>query len=823
MVVHVTLFRSDFALYQLKWALLVSGLLALPLAGRAQVRAAVRGTVGSGSSPALELATVTLHRATDSVAVKTEFSDKQGAFRLEAVAGRRYRVSVAQVGFGRYWSPAFELPGGVLTLPAIILVPSQAASLKDVTVTARRPLFEHRPDRTIMNVADSPLAAGATTLDVLGRAPGVTVDGDNLGLRGRQGLLLILDGKRVPLTGAELADYLRALPAEQLQSIELITNPPASYDAQGGAGVIAINLKKDQRLGTNGSANASYGRGEYGKFTGGLTLNHRRKNLNAYGNYTYTDRRYFTRIDDERQFVATPSLPAASSVLTNNQVSQLRSHAAKLGLDLNLTKRTLLGVSVTGLASQTQATTTNQTQLYGANGAPADRYASEVAQDINRPSGSANLNLRHPFADSANAATLTADADYARYRTTRLLDLTTYFDAPAQAPTLLTGDQRSTLSIGTARADYSRPLRHRARLEAGAKVTRITSDNEVVFANTANGPRTIDLAISNQFRYEENVNAAYVNLHGSAFKTTLQAGLRAEQSNTLAAPSDAASRTQHYFQLFPSVVAERTLNDRHALALSLTRRIDRPSYVQVNPLRAYLNATSYSAGNPYLMPATSYNFELTHTYRQKFSTALAYARTDQPIVNVVQPSPDGNHLVVNQDVNLRTQHFYTLTLTAPVTLTKWWELYATGFFYYNRFLGQLNGTDLDRGQVACNLTLNSSFTLPKGWSAELNGFYESREVYGFEALRARGQVAAGLQKSLWSQKGTFRLNVADIFYTTPINSTYTFANFTERFYRRQDLRVVTAALTYRFGNSKVAAARKRAAGAEEELRRAAGQ
>lgn len=824
MLLHVTIFRARLGLYQLKWGLLVSALLALPLAGGAQTRAPVRGTVGSSRSPALELATVTLHRAADSAVVKTEFSDQQGAFRLEAAAGRRYRVSVAQVGFARYWSPAFELPGGGLTLPAIVLVPSQATSLKGVTVTARRPLFEHRPDRTIVHVADSPLAAGATTLDVLGRAPGVTLDGaDNLGLRGRQGLLVVVDGKRVPLTGPELADYLRALPAEQLQSIELITNPPASYDAQGGAGVIAINLKKDQRLGTNGSANASYGRGEYGKFTGGLALNHRRQNLNAYGNYTYADRRYFTRIDDERQFVATPGLPAASSVLTNHQVSHLRSHAAKLGLDLTLTRRTLLGVSVTGLASQTQANTTNQTQLYEAGGTLTDRYASNVAQDINRPSGSANLNLRHTFADSANAATLTADADYARYRTTRRLALTTDFDTPAQAPTLLDGDQHSTLSIGTGRVDYSRPLPHRARLEAGAKVTRITSDNDVVFATTTNGVRTINSAISSQFRYEENVNAAYVNLRGAALKTTLQAGLRAEQSNTLAAPSDAAARARHYLQLFPSVVAERTLNDRHALALSLARRIDRPSYIQVNSLRAYLNATSYGAGNPYLVPATSYNLELTHTYRQKFSTALAYARTDQPIVNVVQPSPDGGRLVVNQDVNLRTQHFYTLTLTAPLTLTKWWALYASGFFYYNRFVGQLNGTDLDRGQAACNLTLNSSFTLPKGWSAELNGFYESREAYGFEALRARGQVAAGLQKSLWSQRGTFRLNVADIFYTTPIHSTSTYNNFSTSFYRRQDSRVVTAALTYRFGNSKVAAARKRAAGAEDELRRAAGQ
>jgi ferric enterobactin receptor len=821
MLPRATLFQFEFRLQPLGWVL-AAGLVAAPLASHAQARAALRGTITNPAGGAMEFATITLHRAADSVVVKTEFSDKQGTFQLDAPAGLSYRLSVVQVGCGRYWSAPFALPAGGLTLPTIGLTASQDASLREVTVLARKPLFEHLADRTVVHVADSPLAAGATTLDVLGRSPGITLDGSsNLALRGRQGLLVVIDGKRTPLAGAELAEYLRALPAEQLQSLELITNPPASYDAQGGAGVIAINLKKDQRLGTNGSVNGSYGYSEQGKFTGGLALNHRRKNLNIYGNYAYTDRRYFVRLDFDRQFAATPQLPAAGTVQANDQLSHLRSHAGKAGLDLNLSKRTLLGLSVTGLASQVDNVITNQTQVLADAG--ATRYHARTAQDISRPSGSANLNLRHTFADSATARALTADADYARYHLTRLLDLNTYFDAPGPPNTLLTGDQRSTLSIGAAKVDYSQPLPHRARFEAGAKVTRVVSDNDALFSTTAGGVSQPRPDISSQFSYHENVNAAYANLRGTGAKTTWQAGLRAEQTNTLAEQAGATLREQHYLQLFPSAQVQRTLNARHALALSAARRIDRPNYAQVNPLRAYLDATSYRSGNPNLVAQTSYNFELTHTYRQKFSTALAYARTAQPIVNVVQPSPDGGRLVVNQDVNLNSQNFYTLTLTAPLTLTKWWTLYANALLYYNHFTGTLSGTDLNRGQLACNLTANSSFTLPGGWSAELNGLYESREVYGFQRIQPRGQVAAGVQKSLWHKQGTFRLNVADIFYTTPVRATSTYDNFTETFYSRLDTRIVTAALTYRFGNSKVAAARRRAAGAEEELRRAAGQ
>lgn len=805
--------------------LVVTGALAVPLAGHAQTRAALRGTVADAGGEPVGFATVTLHRAADSVVVKTEFSDAQGGFRLDAPAGQRYRVSVAQVGFGRYWSAPFELTAAGLALPACALTPSQATALKEITVMGRKPLYERRADRTVVNVADSPLAAGATTLDVLGRAPGVSLSSSNeLSLRGRQGLLVVIDGKRTPLTGNDLAEYLRSLPAEQLQSIELITNPPASYDAQGGAGVIAINLKKDQRLGTNGTANASLGYSEQGKFTGGLALNHRRKNLNLYGNYTYTDRRYFSRIDFNRQFAATAALPAGGILQSNDQLAHLRSHSARVGLDLNLSKRTLLGASVTGLASATDLSTSSQTLATDAAGQPTDRFRTSTAWDVSRPSGSANLNLRHAFADSANAATLSADADYARYHLTRLSDQNVDFDAPGRAASQLSGDQGSRLSIGAAKVDFSQPLPHRTRLDVGAKATQVRSDNDVAFTtSTAGGPPTPRPDISSQFSYRENVNAAYASLRGALPKTTLQAGLRAEQTNILATQAGATLREQHYLQLFPSALVEHTLNERHALALAVGRRIDRPSYQQLNPLRTYPDATSYLAGNPNLLASTSYNFELTHTYRQKFSTGLAYSRTDLPIVNVAFPAPDGSRVVVNQNVNLSTRHFYTFTLTAPLTLTKWWTLYANALLYYNRYEGFVNGTALDRGQVACNLTANNSFTLPRGWSAELNGFYESREVYGYQVIRGRGQVAAGVQKSLWNKQGTFRLNVADIFYTTPNRATSTYDNFTETYYSRLDTRIVTAALTYRFGNSKVAAARRRAAGADEELRRAAGQ
>ncbi|MFD2717850.1 outer membrane beta-barrel protein [Hymenobacter monticola] len=785
----------------------------------AQSLPAVSGTVQASAGALIAYATVTLHRAADSVVVKTEFSDEQGAFRLEALAGRRYLVSVSQVGYARHWGEAFELIRSGVVLPPIRLVTSQATALKEVTVTARKPLYEHQAGRTVVNVADSPLSAGATTLDVLGRAPGVTLDAsNNPSLRGRQGLLVVVDGKRVPLTGEDLASYLRALPAEQVQSVELLTNPPAQYDAQGGAGVIAINLKKDQRLGTNGSANASYGRGEYGKLTAGLSLNHRRKNINYFGNYTYTNRRDFARQEFDRQYAAAGALPAARGSIVGKRVLDLASHSAKLGADINLTKASLLGLSLTGLLSQTNTANSSQTQFEDAGGALIGGNSSTTRQDIRRPSGSANVNFRHAFADSAAAAALSADADFAHYNTRRTLALATFSHYLAAGPSLLTGDQLSELQIAAVKIDYTRPLPRRARLDVGAKTTLVNSANNVAFLNEG----VYDSSISTNFNYQEKVQAVYASLRGAATKTTFQAGLRAEQATIRTETDGELLREQNYLQFFPSASVQRTLNAQHTLALTASRRIDRPNYGQLNPLRSYFDATSYRSGNPDLVAQTSYNVELMHTFRQKFSTTLSYAQTDKPIVTVVQPAPDGGRLVVNRDVNLTTHNYYALTLTAPLEPAKWWTLYANGVFYYSRFRGYLAGTALDRQQPACILTASNTFSLPRSWSGELSGTFQSGEIWGFERARARGQLLLGVQRSFWAKQATLRLNVADVLYTAPIRSTSVYDGFTESFRLRQDTRVATVAFTYRFGSSKVAAARKRAAGADDELRRAGG-
>lgn len=790
------------------------------LPGYGQSVAPVTGVVVDPAGAAVEFATLTLHRATDSTVVKSEFSDVKGAFELRAPAGGRYLLSAAQVGFARYWSTPFELPAGGQVFPQVALRTSAATALTEVMVVGQKPLYERQADRTVVNVENSPLAAGNTALDVLSRAPGVTIDGgDNLALRGRQGLLVVIDGKRQPMTGTELANYLRTLPAEHLKSIELITNPPASYDAQGTAGVIAINLRQDKRAGLNGSANLGYGRGTYGRFTTGATLNYRQGKLNAFGTYAYANRNTYVRLASHRLFYE-QAQPTGGSTQEDYTATRTLTHTWKASLDYALSGRTTLGAAVNGQAAQSDGRGTNAVTLLDAQAAPTRTLLSDAYRNAATPNLAANLNLRHAFSDSANGRSLAADANYASYRISRQQGLAGLPDTGSAAPQLAS-DQAGRLTLLTGQLDYAHPLTRRRQLSAGLKTSRVRSDNDAVFRQTVNGTTSLDTTQSNRFRYDETIHAAYLGFQQTWTRTTLQAGLRGEYTSMRGQQEVGNQQfARQYFNLFPSTSLKYTFSPKHELTLAVSRRISRPGYDQLNPFRVYLNATTYRSGNPDLVPQTSYNAEIAHTYLQKYTASLSYSNTQNPILVAVQPATASSRLILARPVNLSTQHYVALTLTAPIEPCKGWSIYNNAVFYYSRFTGELAGTVLNRAKPSFVLNSIHTVSLGKGWSADLSATYEGPEVYGFISRRASGDLTVGAQKSLWKGQGTLKLNVTDVLYTTRDIATSSYNNYVENFSQYRDSRVATLSLSYRFGGNQTSPSR-RADSAEEEKRRAA--
>ncbi|MCC3158230.1 TonB-dependent receptor [Hymenobacter sp. 15J16-1T3B] len=803
---------------------LAAALLA-PAATQAQTTAAVSGAVRSAAGAAIDYATVTLHRAQDSTVVKTEFSDAQGAYRFDGAPTGQYLVSASQVGFGRQWSARFELGASAVNVPALTLAASAATQLKEVQVVGQKPLYERLADRTVVNVEGSTLATGNTTLEVLSRAPGVSVDAnDNLALRGRTGLLVLIDGKRQPMTGSELADYLRALPADQLKSIELITNPPARYDAQGAAGIIDIKLKKDQRQGPNGSGSLSYGRGRFGRFSGSLSGNYRRQGLNLFASTTYTKRQSYGIRNTERSYYETrdgqPVLVSRADQ-RNYGVGQDHFLIYRLGADYDLSKNTTVGGVVTGFAvprPHPHGYNTNTSAFYDAAGRLTDYYTGAGTGRGYNPNITANLNLRHTFAaGAAGKRELTADADYAYYYTNRLQTLTTFYELSGRPTQLFSGDQTGTLGIQAAKADYTHALSASTTLEGGAKASRVHADNDLLFENTVEGVTTVDLGRTNRFRYDEVISAGYLTLTRNHDKLNLQLGLRGEQTHAKGVPLDETQAFRRdYFQLFPNASLKYTASPQHEWTVALSRRINRPSYRQLNPFRFYNDPTTSSQGNPGLLPETSYNLDLSHTFKQKFTAAVSYSLTDNPITDVAVP--ESTTSTVSKFVNLSRQHYTSLTLTVPLNPAKWWQVYNNAVFFYIHYQGELAGTALSRGQGAFNASSNSTFVFGRGWGAELNANYYSAQREGFFVFRDFGQLNLGVKKDLWDRKATLRLAANDLLRTTPLHAVSHYTNYQERLYLRRDNRTVTLSLSWRLGADQPGSTRRR--GADDEMRRA---
>jgi hypothetical protein len=267
-------------------------------------QAHITAKIKDESNKGIDGATVSLLNAKDSSLVKINLSEKDGSVAFDNIKSGAYLLSISAVGYNKTWSPSFTVDQGnkQVTVPDIIAA-KKVSELNEVTVNEKKPFIERQIDRVVVNVNNSIVSAGSTALDVLARAPGVLINqSDAISMKGKQGVTVMIDGKPTYLAATDLANLLRATPANSIDKIELITNPSAKFDASGSAGIINIKLKKDQRYGLNGVLSLSYGQGVYDKLSEGINLNYRNRNVNIFGSYNYAYRENFNHLELTRNF-----------------------------------------------------------------------------------------------------------------------------------------------------------------------------------------------------------------------------------------------------------------------------------------------------------------------------------------------------------------------------------------------------------------------------------------------------------------------------------------------------------------------------------------
>ena len=776
---------------------------------------------GEGGKP-ISFANIILLRVPDSSLVTTEISGEGGEFALTLVANGSYFIKVMLVGYQTYTTEQLTVSGSNILLPEIKLMPADA-NLKEVTINVQKPFIEVHPDKIVVNVENSIVSAGNTVMDVLARSPGVTVDqNDNISLKGKPGVTIMIDGRIVPVSGEDLANMLKSMPANSVDKIEIITNPSAKYDAAGTAGIINIKTKKDNKMGLNGSVNAGYGQGVYQKENAGINLNYRENKLNVYFNYNTNDRVGFSHVDWDRKYYTNDVLNG-SYVQDNYTVLQFQTNMVGAGMDYDVSAKTTVGASLTGESFYLGTKGYYFANVLDQNNQLQSTFATNNTSSGNWSNYAPNVHLKHSF-DSAGRE-LTVDVDYARYWNTNNQDFTTNYYALngvlLQAPYILHGDIAGLTQIRSFKADYVYPMPGIARIETGIKSSYVTEDDQPKFYDRSNGGNVYDSAQSDHFIYNENINAAYINASKDWKKYSAQFGLRAEQ--TIVDGKElitGQSISNNYFQLFPSFAVQDHLNVNNDLGLTLSRRIERPGYDDLNPYKFFVDPSTYKAGNPYLQPALTYAAELSHTYKQRLVTTFSYSITSNVITEVIYPSTTQDRVTIQTKENLTQMNYCGVSGAYTIPVFKWWNNVTSYDAYYSQYRGNLANTSLNAGKPSFDINTSNKITLPEEWSGEVSVFYQAAQVYGFLNLTPISMVNVGVQKNMFYKRLTVRINANDIFWHGNESGSSYFTNYAEVFTAKHDTRQANLSVTYRFGKKSAAPVRKHSGGAEEEKKRA---
>ncbi|MCB9282909.1 MAG: TonB-dependent receptor [Lewinellaceae bacterium] len=777
-----------------------------------------------GGQPA-EFATVMLYRQDDSTLVKGDFSDEQGFFRFESLESHIYFLQVTLVGYSDLVIPDIQMNA---TNPTIDLgslrMGQNAQQLTEVIVTARKPFVERQADKLVVNVENSSIAAGNTALEVLRRAPGVTVDNnDNISLRGRQGVIVMIDGKQTYLSSTEVANLLKNMAAESIETIEIITQPSARYDAAGNAGIINIRLKKNKNEGLNGSLTTGTGAGltwfdkYYDRGFGNLNLNYRKGKVNLFGNAGANHNNGRNDLNLKRTVVFQDTTTFFDQVSRMNHTNDNLSF--KVGADYALTDRQTIGIQANGFLNHESISLANQSNIY-----TNDLADGGILVTNDRPGNwrnyTYNLNYRATF-DSLGRE-LTADIDYSRFNGNSFDNiLTSYLSAEGA----ITGTEplRSEVpilvDIWAFKADYVHPFRNGLKLEGGVKASMVTTDNDVVFELFDDNSWVVDSTKTNHFLYKEDIAAAYLNTSRQFKKWGFQAGLRAEYTQSVGNSLTLNKVVDRdYLEFFPSLSLQYQLSENHQFGLNYSRRIDRPNYQDLNPFIYFLDPFSFVQGNPFLNPMFTHSVELSHTFKGMVNTSLNYSRTEDYITQVTIQN-DTTKTTVATNYNLDTYHSYGFSISTPIPVAKWWMIQTNLNVNYRSFKAEFLGAQLDNQGLTANFYLANQISLPKGYSLELSGWYRSPEVDGIFIGRAMYMADFGLSKKILKDKGSLRLNVNDLFNTGRWRGYTKYENMDLAVDSKWQSRRVNVSFNYRFGNQNVKGPQRRNTGSDEERNR----
>ncbi len=785
----------------------------------------VTGKTVSDTNNPLSFVTVSLLKKSDSTLLKVAVSNESGTFYFDNIASGNYLLKFTNVGYEQNFISldSIQFFYKSIDLKNVVLKKS-VQSLTTHTIIAKKPMIEVKADKMIFNVESSINATGSDAFELLRKSPGVLVDNnDNISMKGKTGVKIYIDGKPTQFTSSELATFLKGINSADIEAIEMISNPSAKYDAAGNAGVINIRLKKNKKYGTNGNVTTGYTQGITPKFNESIGLNYRNKKINLFGNLGYSNGTNQNDMNIYRIQLDTIYDLKSVNKHHNNNINY------KAGADYFINQKNTIGFIST--LNQTNGTETGNgiTPIYYN---PTGDYVKTLVANSNGFGNALNINnnINYRFTDTSGKE-INFDADYGVYRKTGEAYQPNFYNDSAGNliyKVINRNNMPVKINIFSAKIDIEHNW-GKAKIGYGAKSSFVKTENTFEFFNDdVNGNPIKVLSRSNYFTYYENVNAAYVNIIRPLNKKwNLQAGIRIEQTNSEGDLTRADSIVQadntvkrNYTDLFPSGALTYTFNEKNTFNLTFSKRIDRPTYQDLNPFENKLDELTYQKGNAFLQPQYTNNIELSHTYMGFLTSSVSYGHTRDFATEITDTV--GNATYVQQQ-NLANLNYYGFNIGSATPFKKWWSGYVNFWFMYHDINGSI-GENLFHLKIPMyGAYLQQSFTLKKEFSAEISGWFNGPAFWAATwKTSPQWSMDLGLQKTFFNKNLTVKAAVTDIFYTAPWKATNNFGGMNINANGNWESRTFRLTVNWRFGSNQISASRERKTASESESKRIKG-
>ncbi|MFD0749484.1 outer membrane beta-barrel protein [Mucilaginibacter calamicampi] len=769
-------------------------------------------TVLNDKMQPLENVVVMQLQAPDDKLVKTDVTDQNGEVKFRIDIPGDYRFATQLMGYNDGLTAAYTLPGKIMA--ATINLSAASIDLKEVNISGKRMFLEMQPGKMVVNAGSSISNAGTNVQEFLPRLPGVSVDkSGTISLRGKAKVLVLIDGRQIYLSGEDLLNRLSGISSSQIQQVELIFNPSAKYDASGNAGIINIITKKNGQNGFNGNVSVSGNQGKYFKTADFINLNFKTGRFSSFFDYSANVDNNYTDVYDTRDYIAYGRLEMTTRIKVKKVNTDLRT-----GTDYQLSDKSSVGLTLS-------ASTFDRDHPGYAEAKWLDNTGKVISTNSlsnNFVDGLKNIGASLNFnSELSQTQHFSVDVDALKYNAYNDQTTTNQELSPGGNLTGSIVHFPTTINIYAGKADYSLQLDKNKRFETGVKLSRSNTDNISDYRNYDGALQSKDLSNSYRYFYNEHIYALYSNLNITGQKINAQLGLRYENSQYTSQITDNLagrnnSFTTNYGSLFPSSTLSYKVDSVNSFTLAAGRRIDRQTFKTLNPFLLFLNNYTLEGGNADLKPQFSWNFDLSHSWKDKIITTLSYNTTKNYMAGS-SLGTTGPQVLVNT-INVNNVQNIGLSVATQFEMAAWWSATASGSVNYKKFSGYKDW-QIQTSITQFQLNVGNQFTISKSVSAELTGNYISKsrpELLSVEL--PTGNVSVGLSKTVLNGSGSVKLYGRDLFYNSATRALSDIRTGTDYAVFKRDFRYVGISFSYRFGKTMKDRKRSDGSAAEESGR-----